>query len=176
MVSMARGAIEQTGRPLDLTLQQEGYLVADEGGSQVLIKSVSAHLANDGTFRDSSGRRLVLAAGDSRVDPGRPLEIGNEGQILQEGREVARFLVVDVADPRALRPVGSGAYVPSELSGQAYPVSARVLSGSLEKSNVDPVANMVRMIALERDFQTITRVISAYREADEGIIGAAMDS
>jgi flagellar basal body rod protein FlgG len=38
---------------------------------------------------------------------------------------------------------------------------------------VNPVDNMVRMIALERDFQSLTRVIHAYREADDGILDAA---
>lgn len=173
VVSRERGPVERTARPLDMTLQEEGFFVAEDGLGRVLLRSVSAHLDPDGSLRDPAGRRLALAGGFSSVDPSRPLEIGEHGQIVQDGREVARLLVVDVRDPRGLAPVGAGAYTTTLDSGEAFPVAARVEAGALEKSNVNPVAHMVRMIALEREYQSLTRVINAYQEADEGIIAAS---
>lgn len=174
MVSAARGAIERTGRKLDLTMQDEGFLVADNGaGGRVLLRSVTAEVGTDGSLTDAMGRRLAFAGGDARIDPASPVEIGDHGEIFQRGREVGRLLMVGVVDPRALSPVGGGGYVPNAQSGDAAPISARVVSGALERSNVNPVSNMVRMIALERDYQSLTRVITAYREADEGVITAA---
>lgn len=176
MVSRERGAIEQTNRALDLSIQEEGYFVAEQQGNRVLLRSASTEIDADGNLRDAAGRRLAFAGGDGFIDPARPITFGDRGQVMQDGREVARLLVVNVADPRALAPTGAGAYSVTSASGQAFPVSASVVSGGLERSNVNPVSNMVRMVALERDFQSITRVIHAYREADEGIISAAGDS
>lgn len=170
MVSWQRGAVEHTGRDLDLTLQQEGFLVAQDAGGRVLIKSVSARVDEQGNVVDNLGRRLAFAGGTGRLDPDQPVEVGDHGELLQGGREVARLLMVDVVDPRALSPVGASGYLPTNESGQVYPVSARVTSGALEKSNVNPLMSMVRMVSVEREYQTLTKVISAYGEADEGII------
>ncbi|MEL6187541.1 MAG: flagellar basal body rod C-terminal domain-containing protein, partial [Myxococcota bacterium] len=61
-------------------------------------------------------------------------------------------------------------------SGELIPISTTVVSGAIERSNVNSVSSLVRMISVEREFQTLTRVIHAYREADEGIISAASNS
>lgn len=173
MVSRERGAIEQTGRDLDITLQEEGFLVAQDAAGQVLLKSVSAHVDADGSLLDSVGRRIAFAGGQGFVDSSLPIKIGDHGEIIQQGREVARLLMVDVIDPRALSPVGAGAYLPTSESGQTFPVSAKIVSGALERSNVNPVTNMVNMISLERDYQSLIQVVSAYKEADDGIISAS---
>lgn len=172
VVSAAQGPLERTHRNLDITLREGGFLVAEGRGGRVLLKTTSAHVAADGTLRDSSQRTLTFAGADTRLDPARDVRLGDHGQVYQEGREVARLLTVDVSDPRALIPVSGGAYLPTEAAGQISPISAATEAGVLEKSNVNPVNSMVRMISLERDFQSLTRVIQAYREADEGVISA----
>lgn len=175
-VSAQRGPIQTTGRVLDLAIQHEGYFVAQDNGGPVLLSSVSAQLGSDGKLRDPAGRPLAFAGGDTRIDPASPVEVGDNGQIIQHGREVARLLVVGVSNPRGLAPVGAGGYTTTLESGMAHPTSAQVVSRGLEQSNVNPVTNMVRMIALEREFQSLTRVINAYREADDGILEAASNS
>lgn len=172
VVSPERGPLARTERPLDLAMQDEGFFVAESPGGRVLLRSLSATLDASGVLRDTSGRRLVFAGGDSTLDPSRAVQVGDYGQLTQDGREVARLLLARVPNARALRPAGAGAYLPTQESGQAFPVSAKVVSGALEQSNVNTVSNMVRMISVEREYQSITRVIHAYREADEGILNA----
>ena len=175
VVSTNRGPIERTGRALDLALGDEAFLVAEGIGRRSLLRSVSAHVADDGSLQDSSGRTLATVDGATRVNPSLPLFIGEHGQLQQEGREVGQLLIVSVADPRALQPVGDGTYLPTVGSGQVRQITGRVETGALEKSNVNVVSSMVRLIQLERDFQSLTRVIHAYREADDGIIGASIE-
>ncbi|MEL6186850.1 MAG: flagellar hook-basal body complex protein, partial [Myxococcota bacterium] len=103
LVSWERGAIESTERPLDLVLQEDGFFVAEGIEGRVLLKTVSARVDADGSIRDSVGRRLQLAGGDERLDAGSPVTVGQQGQLVQHGREVGRLLTVDVVDPRALR-------------------------------------------------------------------------
>lgn len=173
MVSWERGPVESTGRSLDLVLQEEGFFVAEGVEGRVLLKTVSARIDSDGTLRDAVGRRILQAGGDERLDGTSPVDVGERGQIIQGGREVGRLLTVDVVDPRGLQPAGNGGYLPTQGSGDLIPVSAPVVSGAIERSNVNSVSSLVRMISVEREYQTLTRVIHAYREADEGIISAA---
>lgn len=174
VVSATRGALERTRRPLDISLRSDNaFLIARDQAGQVLMKTVSAQVASDGTLRDSNQRTLAFAGADYRLDPAREVTIGDHGQVYQDGREVARLLTVSVQDARALNPVAGGAYLPNQAAGVLTPISTPTETGVLEKSNVNPVNSMVRMISLERDFQSLTRVISAYREADEGVISAA---
>ncbi|MBX2811633.1 MAG: flagellar hook basal-body protein [Myxococcales bacterium] len=173
IVSQERGPIERTGRTLDLSIVDEGFFIASDISGQTLLKSVSAQVDADGTLRDSAGRSLGSLRGELRLDPRKPVYIGEHGEVKQEGKEIDRLSIVSVSDPRALQPLGNGAYQQTQLSGNAYPIHGRVEAGTLEKSNVNAVTSMVNLINLERDFQALTRVIHAYREADDGIINSS---
>lgn len=168
--SLDRGPIRRTGRLLDLSVSDEGFFVADDTGAGVLLRSVSAQVDHEGVLRDTVGRALAFSGSRPRLSPNLPTHIGEHGQVIQEGRELGRLLIVGVPDARALQPIGNGGYQPSAGSGQTFPIEGRVETGALEMSNVNTVTSMVNLINLERDFQSITRAIHAYREADEGII------
>jgi flagellar basal-body rod protein FlgF len=174
-VDPSAGPVQQTGNPLDLALEGPGFFVADAGGGQrVLLRSVAARVAADGRLRDPAGRALELREGGGlALDPARPVQIDPDGGVRQGGDVLGRLLTADVVLPAGLAPLSAGAYQVTPESGAAVEVDTRVISGALEGSNVQSVTSMVRLVRLERDSQSLMKVIQAYREADEGIIGAA---
>lgn len=173
--STEAGPIQETGRPLDLALTGEGYFVTeDEQGNEFLNRTVSLRLTEDGELTDGANRKLRMDAA-SRIDPLKDITIDAHGVVSQGDDIVGQIEVRSLfIDERALEPVGGGAYVTNEQSGEGLPIETNhVFSGALEGSNVTPVESMVELITLERDFQSLTKVIHAYREADDALVDAA---
>ncbi len=171
-LSTAAGPIQETGRPLDLALTGDGYFVTEDGvGNQFLNRTVSLRLTEGGQFLDQNGRELKMNQ-VGEVDPAKPIAIDIHGMMSQEDQVIGRVEVRSLfIDEHALEPVGGGAYVTNERSGDGLPVeTSHVMQGALEGSNVTPVESMVELITAERDFQSLTKVIQAYREADDSLV------
>jgi len=126
-----------------------------------------------GILTDAFGRAVVGAEGILRADPGRPISVTKGGELIQDDTPIGRLQIMAVANIRGLRPAGYGGYFPTPTSGPAFAAEGSVIPGAIEGSNVDSLQSMVQLITLQRDFQSLTRAIHAYREADEGLISTA---
>ena len=170
-LSVEAGPLIKTGNPLDLALNGPAFFAARaEGGVPVLLKTVSLQVSADGLLTDSSGRPLLQNGNIVHLDPQRPLTVSAEGELSQDGVIMGRLDVFSVADPGALSYAGAGSFIPNEQSGLPFLAQAEVIGGCIEGSNVNPVGGMVEMITIQRDYQSLLKVVSAYKEADERLI------
>lgn len=166
------GAINPTGRSLDIALPQNGWLaVALPDGSEGYTKNGNIEVDNDGQLR-VRGLPLLGDNGALSVPPQSQLTIAPDGTITALG---------DSDEPSAVSPIGRLKMVKAEVSElengddglfhvaaqntntdplQADP-ELRLMPGMLEGSNVSPVKAMVDMIATARGFDMNMKVISA---------------
>ncbi len=120
------------------TLTKEGYLVTEDG-DYVL---------------DVQNRRIqVDAAQDARID--------NAGNIIQNGRTVARIQVADFEDYNYLEKYGETYYRPVE-GARLTQGTALIKSGYLEMANVQVVSEMVNLIAITRQYESNQKIIQTY--------------
>lgn len=153
--SSSPGALKQTGRPLDLAIEGEGFFQLTRPGGQAV-------LTRDGAFSLDSNRRLVSATGallqpPITVPPGvseAQISISSDGTVRAGTRTLGKLAVVNVAAPDKLLAVGEGGFQATAASGAATPVKgARVIQGSLEGSDVEVSAEMATMTTTERAYQ-----------------------
>lgn len=171
------GPMRATNNPLDLALDGAGYFALQgQPGVPVLTRTVSLRVEDSGLLVDQRGRPVMVDGDELHVDPSSPLTVSAEGEVTQGGQVLGRLSLYDVGNGGGLSPLGDGLYTPNDASGPVYEVGAKVLSGTVEGSNVETVGTMVKMIRLERDHQSLMKVIQAYREADEGLIAAGRKS
>lgn len=167
------GPLRSTGNPLDLSLEGRGYFALQGSpGVPVLTRTVSLKVDESGLLSDQRGRPVMVDGAELHVDPASPVAVTAEGEVTQGGQVLGRLSLYDVGNGGGLSPLGDGLYTPNDGSGPVFEVGAKVLTGTIEGSNVETVGTMVKMIRLERDHQSLMKVIQAYREADEGLIAA----
>jgi flagellar basal-body rod protein FlgF len=151
------GAIEQTGNPLDVALQGDGYFAVDTPAGERYTRAGAFQIDNTGTLVDLSGNPVLTEAGpvtftaadgDILIDPA--------GNISTAQGNKGRLKVVEFADPQALQHEGGNL-----LSGAgANPATdTRVLQGSIEKSNVSGVTEMANMIRVSRAYETLSTLM-----------------
>jgi flagellar basal-body rod protein FlgG len=158
----SQGVLQQTGQPLDVALEGEGFL-------QIQLPDGRTGLTRDGNLRRDPQGRLTTSTGALLSPPvAIPAEvplnrvsIATDGTVSAAGRIVGRLSIVSVRNPQGLDSVGDNAFVPTAASGRATaaPAATRLTQGALEASNVDVSDAMVAMIEAQRSFQLASKAI-----------------
>ena len=159
--NMTEGAITTTGNPLDMAIEGDGFFAVQTTNGIRYTRS--------GRFQLDSGRRLVTSSGLPVLDSaGRAITVpagatditvSGTGQISTEQGPLATLNVVRFANEQALESLGDGLYRSTAPSLPA--TGAKILQNALEKSNVQPIAEMTRMISVLRLYQTNPQLLKA---------------
>lgn len=164
-----QGAIQQTGRDLDIALKGDHWLaVQTPDGSEAYTKAGDLSVDANGQLRTAAGLAVLGDGGPLSIPPSTQISIGNDGTITvtPQGQTAAaqatvgRLKVVEGQHAQLERgPDGLFRAVPGQT---LQPAAGDVLaSGALESSNVNLAGAMVNMIQLARQFELQTKVMKA---------------
>lgn len=153
------GSLENTGNPLDLAIDGEGYFaVLDENGNERFTRAGDFTVDANQTLRTASGHAVQGIGGPIQVPDGEgAVEVTNDGRLSRDGNEFGQLRVVGFEDPSQLERLDGSTFaaedVPVELNDPS------VVQGHLEGSNVDPIAEMNEMINHHRRFEMQQRMM-----------------
>src|SRR5262245_2744946 len=173
-----QGAPMATGRPLDCTINGEGFFVvavedAISGTGLAYTRAGNFALNSDGelVLANDQGRRLqpVIQLPPDAINP----TITSDGRITfslpsqTEPQEVGPLDLATFVNPAGLKQVGENLYVETEASGS--PVTGQpgtdnrgtLQGGFLEASNVDPTRELIDLIREQRAFEMNSQSIRA---------------
>lgn len=166
-VNLKQGSTEVTGRPLDMAIDGRGFFgLRDQNGELVLTRNGSFHLNEDNTVSNSQGYRLdgqvVFPEGNQVVDG---VEITSPG-----GRRIViRPNIYDVENIGGLIPIDSTNFYANEDANLVQNQDmSKIISGSLEMSNVHLADTMTELITTQRAYSGNARFIQTTDE----ILGA----
>lgn len=154
------GEVTITGGRFDLAIEGEGYFLLQSGADTVLTRAGAFQISGEAFLVTPSGDRVLDAGGAPIAIPpgGSDLLIGSDGTISVNGQPVAQIAVVTAPFERMSR-AGNTAF---RVEGDAYqPVEApKVRQGALERSNVDAITEVARMIEVSRAYEMAQSVIT----------------
>jgi flagellar basal-body rod protein FlgF len=157
----SQGALVRTQNQLDLALDGPGFLVVEVNGQPQYTRDGRLLRDAQGTLRAATDGAAVLDATGTPliVNPfGGDPTIDEDGRVWQDGGVVGQLGVTDFADYRVLRKAGRGRFDAGAAETVASP--ARVKSGYLESSGVEPVKELVNMIETSRAYQMNAQMLS----------------
>ena len=160
MRDTAAGTLKETGNPLDLAIRGPGYFVVEtEDGERY---------TRNGHFRLDEAGQLVTQGGNPVLsDSGQPfffspedseIKISPDGIVSTENGELGRIRVVRFENDQELRET-TGGLLTSESPPQDVE-TPDVAQNMLENSNVQPIMEIARMIAVERAYSDVKRFIA----------------
>ncbi len=153
------GALNPTGRTLDLALEGDGFLVVETPAGERFVRGGSFRLDASRRIVDARGNPLLADTGPVVVPEGATLRISPHGEVLADGTPLAVLRIERAPDGAGLRPEGEGRFVPPGNRAPVEEGSVRVHSGHLEESNVEPVEAMVEMIEIQRAVSALQRSV-----------------
>ncbi len=147
------GAFRQTGGAFDLAIEGDGYFLVETPAGQRLTRAGAFSPGSDGILATQDGYS-VLGADSAPVfiptDLG-TVSISGDGTISADGDPIGQIGLFGPTDPLGLRREGGVLFV-SEAGIDAVP-DGRMLQGFVEGANVDPVAEIARMIEIQRAYE-----------------------
>jgi flagellar basal-body rod protein FlgF len=149
----AQGALAQTGGSLDLAIEGDGYFRVLTGEGERLTRAGAFTVSGDGLIVTPDGHPLLDEGGGPIAIPfeARSIQVAGDGTLTVDGEPAALIGLVSIEDPALLfRETG----VLFRYEGEPLPVEGgRIAQGFLEQSNVNSVAEMTRMIAVQRAYE-----------------------
>jgi len=172
--SQVQGSLQQTGNPLDLGLNGDGYFEVRQANGTI-------GLTRNGTFQTNAQGQITTNLGMELVPPitlpkgtsPSQISIASNGTVTVAGRKLGQIQVVNVSAPDKLLPQGNSVYSATAASG---PITAAkgvsIQQGFLEQSNVDMDTEVANMEEAEQAYDMGSRAISF--EAQFGQIAATL--
>jgi flagellar basal-body rod protein FlgG len=157
----AQGALRETGNPLDVAIEDGGFLqIRRADGTTALTRDGSLKLDPRGRLTTQQGDliqpAITVPAGTQESD----VEIASNGAVTVGNRQVGTLQLFTVRSPEALQSVGDSLYRPTAASGAVTRMATfRVDQGSVEASNVDVADSMTEMMDAQRSFQLASKAV-----------------
>lgn len=175
-ISFEKGAIQSTGRTLDVAVNGNGWIaVQSPDGSEAYTRAGNLKVNINGQLVTSSNHPVLGAAGPIVVPQYEKLEIGTDGTINvrpigQQANTLAEVGRIKMVSPKPedLVKGGDGLLRIREGAPAAEPATdVTLISGSLESSNVNSVEAMINMISLARQFEVSVKIMQTAEQMDE---------
>lgn len=163
----AVGESRPTGNPLDMAVQGGGFFALLTPEGETVYTRDGSFLRNaEGTLVSKQGYTVVGEEGPLTLplEDG-PLAILPDGTITQNDQKSGRIPLFEFAEPAKLEERGNHHFSdPENEAGLRPATGSKILQGYLESSNVEPLKEMVNMIAISRSYEAAQKLITTVDE------------
>jgi flagellar basal-body rod protein FlgF len=164
-IDLSAGAPVKTGNVLDISVMGDGFFVVNTDKGTRYTRAGSFQLSTENTIITPQGYRVQGNGGDITIDPDKSdIVIDSTGKITQDQDELSTLQIVKIP-PEALVRDGNNLFSVKEGFMPQPVESVSLVQGSLEKANVEPILEMVEMIAASRAYESFQKVIRAANDA-----------
>ena len=171
----APGAVQHTGRDLDVAIQDGGWLaVQARDGSEAYSRRGDLRVDESGLLVTGNNLPVMGNGGPIAIPPFEKIEIGTDGSVSIRplGAATEQLAVIDriklVAAQYGQMEKGEDGLFRLQGGGEAEAdANQRVASGALLSSNVNVVNEMVDMIELSRRFELQVKMMQTAKEDAE---------
>jgi flagellar basal-body rod protein FlgF len=161
----SQGPLTQTGNALDVAIAGDGFLVVDTPAGERYTRNGALSRSANGDLVTSEGYRVRGANGAIQFDQNdADILIARDGTIsAMNGNQIAdrgKLRLVSFADPQRLTKEGLSLLSAAGQQPQAASAASTFVQGMVEKSNVQPVVEMGRMIEVTRAYTSLANLMT----------------
>jgi flagellar basal-body rod protein FlgF len=162
----SQGPVQPTGNPLDVAISGNAFLTVQTPRGERYTRNGALQINAQGQLVTSEGLQVVGQSGPIVFQPNdREISIGIDGTIsVREGQNTidaqrGKLKLASFNQPRLLQKDGTSTYMaPAGVTPQV-PTDAKVTQGAIEKSNVQTVTEMTRMVEITRAYTQIAQIL-----------------
>lgn len=192
-----QGTLQKSGRALDVAIEGKGFFEVLTPAGIRYTRQGNFSVDNEGKLVTTSGYPVLSKATQAQTSvsnleikgappltgtvpdrqPGAeqrviqlgqgPVQITEDGIILQNGAQVATLSVEEFNEPQWLEKMGNSYYRnthPNNLKNT--PPESKFHQGFVEGSNVNPVSEMTRLIEATRAYESHMQAVKTYQDID----------
>jgi flagellar basal-body rod protein FlgF/flagellar basal-body rod protein FlgG len=161
-LNLGQGTLEQTGNPLDLAIEGEGFF-------QVQTPN-GPRYTRDGGFHRTPGGMLVTAAGDPVLSttgqlvplPPGEVSVGADGVVSVAGGVVATVGVFTFPKDAELAPEGANRYRGPDGVAPTLSKNAAIHQGAIENANQSVIQGSLNLILVQREAEMMQKALTVF--------------
>ena len=178
----SQGPTQETKNPLDVAIDGSGFLVVQTPEGERYTRDGNLTVNNQGQLVTQSGYPVLGNAGPivfQQTD--KDISIAADGYVtVLEGTGRidsirGKLRVVNFAQPQQLVKEGNNLYSAGEGNPAAPDTTSRLRQGFIEKSNVNSVTEMSRMIEITRTYTQISSLLQQQSDLHKSAIDKLAD-
>lgn len=151
-ISYAQGTLGPTGGDLDFAIEGDGFFLVQTPQGERLTRAGSFATSNAGDLVTNDGYPVLDAGGAPLfIPPATQIGVAADGTISADGAPIGQIGVVMPVAPDEMQRQGGTMFLAE--AGFDPVENPRVVQGFLEASNVSPVAEISRMITVQRAYE-----------------------
>jgi flagellar basal-body rod protein FlgF len=173
----AQGAPDQTKNPLDVAINGEGFFVVQTPAGERYTRDGSFQIDNQGQLVNASGYPVLGNNGPIRFQQtDKEIQIAGDGNItvLEGVNRIdsvrAKLRIVNFSQPQRLVKEGSNLYSLGEGNAAQPDTKSTVAQGFVERSNVNAITEMSRMIEINRMYTSIASMLQQQHDLHKSAI------
>jgi flagellar basal-body rod protein FlgF len=173
---MAQGPFTMTGSKLDAAIDGDGFFVVETPEGERYTRAGTFSINATGELVTPAGHRVLGAGGPIVVDPENPdIMIAADGTVSDRTQEFGQLRLVRFENSAQLAKHGDNTYAAEGIAPLPADARTRVVQGAIEKSNVQPVMEIGRMIEVTRAYTTLASLMNRTEELRRNAIERLAD-
>lgn len=156
-----QGALEYTGRSVDLAIEGEGFFLVGPEDGRVLTRNGQFDIDAEGCLVLPQIGRVQGEGGDIEIGTSY-FTVASDGSVYVGENLIDRISIVIDNDPVNIEKAGEGFFAADDFTEPEDNSGFKVKQGYIERSNVDMAEEMTRVLAAQRSFQSCSQLIKAY--------------
>jgi len=172
------GSVQQTGNPLDVAIDGNAFLVVQTPAGERYTRNGAMQINAQGQLVTADGSPVVGESGPIVFQPtDRDVAISPDGRVtVTEGAETrteslrGKLRLVSFDSPQQLQKDGANNFLaPAGITPVPDPKS-RLIQGATEKSNVNGVVEMTRLIEISRAYAQVGLLLQQHSDLHKNAI------
>jgi len=161
-LNLGQGALEQTGNPLDLAIEGQGFFAIQTPNGIRYTRDGGFHRARTGELVTGAGEAVLSAAGQTIAVPPGEVSVGADGVLSVAGGTVAGLGVFTFAAGTELTPEGANRYIAPQNAKPAIAAGATVHQGAIENANQDVIQGTLDLIVMQRQAEMMQKALTVF--------------
>ena len=161
-LNLAQGALQQTGNPLDLAIEGQGFFAVQTASGLRYTRDGSFHRSPVGTLVTQAGEPVLSDAGKPIPIPPGEVSVGANGVLSIAGGAVATVGVFVFPASVQLTAEGANRYVAPAGAKATASNQASIHQGAIESANQDAVQGTLELIVMQRQAEMMQRALTVF--------------
>jgi flagellar basal-body rod protein FlgF len=161
-LSLTQGALQQTGNPLDLAIEGQGFFEIQTPNGPRFTRDGAFHRAGNGQLVTDAGEPVLSIGGQPIGVPPGQVSVGADGTISVAGGAVATVGVFTFPAGTELTPEGTNRYIAPKDVKPVLSHDATVHQGAIESANEDVVQGSLDLVVMQRQAEMMMRALTLF--------------
>jgi flagellar basal-body rod protein FlgF/flagellar basal-body rod protein FlgG len=144
-----------------LGIEGPGFFAVQTASGQLFTRNGNFHVSPKGQLTTSAGDAVLGSDGNPIPIVGAPVSVSQDGTISVNGALAGHLKIVDFPAGTRIEGVGK-TYYTAPAAAATPAAQASVQQGSLEGSNVNPVASSIELITVQRYAELMQRALTMF--------------